>query len=56
MVSAQQHLETFADLRQVDDPLVAGQLEKGLERLAGAIVAARRFVTYLGQGEGHEHA
>jgi PAS domain S-box-containing protein len=47
MVSAQQHLDTFAALWQRDEPSAGQQLQRGLDRLQQAIVESRRLMTQL---------
>jgi PAS domain S-box-containing protein len=47
MVSAQQHLETFAALWQREAPAAGQQLQRGLDRLQQAIVESRRLMTQL---------
>jgi two-component system sensor histidine kinase NreB len=47
IVSAKQHLDTYADLQRRDDPAAARQLGKAVDRLQLAIVETRRILAAL---------
>jgi signal transduction histidine kinase len=50
IVSAQQHLDTFEDLRRSQSAQADAELEKGLDRLNRAIVETRRLLAALHPG------